>query len=243
MIRVGIGGWTYAPWRGLFYPVGLPQSRELHYASRHLTAIEINGTFYRTQTPASFRKWAGETPDDFVFSVKAPRYATSRRVLAEAGEAIERFAGSGLSELGPKLGPVNWQFPPSKKFDADDVAAFLALLPREADGLRLRHALEVRHESFAAPEFLTLAREAGVAVVFADSGQYPRIEEQTADFTYVRLMRAREDIATGYPPDELQEWVKQAQAWSRVGRDVFVYFIDGYKPHAPAAALAFLSII
>ncbi|MBC8048545.1 MAG: DUF72 domain-containing protein [Chitinophagales bacterium] len=250
MIRVGIGGWTYAPWRGVFFPPKLTHARELEFASRALTSIEVNGTYYRTQKPETFRKWADETPDDFVFAVKAPRYATAKRKLAEAGESIERFVDSGLAELGAKLGPINWQFPPTKKFDVEDVAAFLALLPPEVGGMRLRHALEVRHPSFRAPEFIAIAREAGAAIVFADSDEYPRIDEATADFTYVRLMRSREEIETGYASDEIAAWAAQARAWEAMDisgkatrRDVFVYFISGAKVRAPAAAQSFISAL
>ncbi len=241
MIRAGIGGWTFEPWRGAFYPPGLPHARELEFASRSFTTIEINGTFYRTQKPDTFRKWAEETPDGFVFSVKAPRYAVNKRVLAEAEPAVVRFAESGLEQLGGKLGPILWQFAPTKKFDAQDCAAFLALLPQEVKGARLRHALEVRHASFKAPEFIELASQAGAAIVFADSDDYPRIEDQTADFTYARLMRSHSDEATGYPPDELAAWHSRARIWSAGGRDVFIYFIDGAKERAPAAAKAFLA--
>jgi uncharacterized protein YecE (DUF72 family) len=241
MIHVGIGGWTFEPWRGTFYPPGLPHARELEYASRQLTAIEINGTFYRTQKPETFRKWAEETPDDFVFSVKAPRYAVNKRALAEAGPSIERFAESGLDELGDKLGPILWQFAPTKKFDAEDFGTFLALLPREVKGKRLRHALEVRHASFNAPEFLEMARNAGAAIVLADSDDYPLIGEETADFTYARLMKSRADEPTGYSKKELASWQKRANDWSKGGRDAFVYFINGAKERAPSAAQAFLS--
>lgn len=242
MIRAGIGGWTYEPWRGSFFPPGLPHAQELRFASRALTSIEINGTFYRTQKPDTFRKWAEETPDGFVFSVKAPRYAVNKRVLAEAGSSIERFAGSGLEALGAKLGPVLWQFAPTKKFDAADFAAFLALLPCEAKGVRLRHALEVRHESFRTPAFFQLAAEAGAAIVVADSIDYPLIEEETADFIYARLMQARADAPTGYSKAELATWRKRAERWAKGGRDVFVYFINGAKERAPAAAEAFLAL-
>ena len=240
MIRAGIGGWTFEPWRGTFYPPKLPYAQELAFASRALTTIEINGTFYRTQKPDIFRKWAEETPDGFVFSVKAPRYAVNKRVLAEAGPSIERFAESGLEQLGEKLGPILWQFAPTKKFDAADIAAFLALLPREAKGARLRHVLEVRHESFKTPEFFELAAKVEAAIVVADSDDYPLIEEQTADFSYARLMKSRPEVETGYPVDELAAWRKRAQGWVKGGRDVFVYFISGAKERAPAAAGAFL---
>jgi uncharacterized protein YecE (DUF72 family) len=240
MIRAGVGGWTFEPWCGTFYPPGLPHAQELSFASRALTSIEINGTFYRTQKPDTFRKWAEETPDGFVFSVKAPRYAVNKRVLAEARPSIERFAESGLEQLGNKLGPILWQFAPTKKFDAADFAAFLALLPHEAKGTPLRHALEVRHPSFKTPEFCELAAKVGAAIVLADSDDYPLIEEQTADFSYARLMRSRAEVETGYPTDELAAWRKRAKCWAKGGRDVFVYFIDGAKERAPAAAAAFL---
>jgi uncharacterized protein YecE (DUF72 family) len=192
-IRVGIGGWTYEPWRGgAFYPKGHAQARELHYASRAVTTIEINGTFYSTQKPSSFRKWADETPDDFVFSVKAHRLATNRRVLAEAGPSIERFLTSGLSEMGPKLGPILWQFANHKKFEPEDFEAFLALLPKTLDGLKLRHAVEVRHESFVTPQFAALARKYGAAIVYAHHEIYPGMADVTADFVYARLQQTRQ---------------------------------------------------
>ncbi len=241
MIRAGVGGWTLEAWRGVFYPPGLPHARELEFASRKLSTIEINGTFYRTQKPDTFRKWAGETPDGFVFSVKAPRYAVNKRILAEAGPSIEQFLGSGLHELGAKLGPILWQFQPAKKFDAKDFAAFLALLPLEASGLPLRHALELRHDSFDTAEAIDMAAEAGAATVFADSDAYPRIDAPAPGFAYARLMKARAGEETGYPEHELENWLKRARSWASAGRDVFVYFIDGAKERAPAAAYAFLA--
>lgn len=256
-IRAGIGGWTFAPWRGTFYPKGLPQARELEYASRRVTAIEINGTFYRTQSPESFRKWAQETPEDFVFALKGHRVVTNRKVLAEAGPSIETFLGSGVTALGRKLGPINWQLAPTKRFDPDDLDAFLSLLPRERDGLRLRHAIEARHESFATPAFVDLARRHGVAIVFADSDDYPAIPDPTADFVYARLQRCRESEPAGYSPDEIELWARRAGSWASgavpadlapVGnepgtgpaRDVFVFFIAGEKVRAPAAASALI---
>jgi uncharacterized protein YecE (DUF72 family) len=253
-IRVGVGGWTYEPWRNNFYPEGWPQARELEYAGQKLSAIEINGTYYGTQKPASFAKWRDETPDDFVFSMKASRYATNRRVLAEAGESISRFIGSGISELGPKLGPVVWQFMPTKRFEPDDFEAFLALLPKEVDGLALRHVMDVRHDSFKTPEYVALARRHRVASVFTDSDDYPSFADVTADFVYARLMRAEAALASGYGPKALDQWAAHARQWSeggepdelpRVGdacakkpRDVFIFFINGAKERAPAAAMA-----
>ena len=186
-IRVGVGGWVFKPWRGTFFPKGLPQTRELEYASRALTTIEINGTFYRTQKPDTFRKWAAEVPDDFVFSVKGPQFATNRRVLAEAGSSIERFFASGVLELKSKLGPIMWQMAPTKKFDPDDFAAFLALLPPRVDGMAIRHALEVRHASFVDPAFIDLLRKHSVAAVLVDSSKHPPIADVTGDFVYLRL--------------------------------------------------------
>jgi len=238
-VRVGIGGWTYEPWRGLFYPKGLSQKKELAFASRAVTSIEINGTYYSTFKPASWAKWRDETPDGFVFAVKASRYCTNRRVLADAEESITRFLTQGLSELGDKLGPVNWQFMGTKKFDPADFEAFLKLLPPEIDGLLLRHALEVRSPTFADPRFYDLARKYKAAVVFADAENFPEIDEATADFTYARLMRTQADIATGYAPKELESWTKRAQAWAKRG-DAFIYFISGAKERAPAAAKALI---
>ncbi|HSN31975.1 MAG TPA: DUF72 domain-containing protein [Ideonella sp.] len=256
-IRIGVGGWTYEPWRDNFYPAGLPAARELEYASRRLTAIEINGTYYGTQKPASFAKWRGETPEGFVFSLKGPRYATNRRVLAEAGDSIARFVASGIAELGPKLGPVVWQFATSKRFEPDDLAAFLALLPRAAGGLPLRHVLDVRHASFRCAEYLALARRHGVATVFADSDEYPSFADLTGDFVYARLMRSAADMASGYASDALDAWAGRLRRWAEGGeprdlprveappergapRDVFVFFISGAKERNPAAAMALI---
>lgn len=241
-IRAGIGGWSYEPWRGLFYPEGLQQKRELEYASRRLTSIEINGTYYSSFKPPSWIKWREETPDGFVFSVKASRFCTNRRELAGAGESIAKFVQQGLAELGGKLGPINWQFMGTKRFEPADTAAFLALLPSHAGGVPLRHALEVRHESFRDPRFYELARKHNVAIVFADSDDYPEIDEATADFTYARLMRTKKAVKTGYTSRDLDVWAKRAKQWAKRG-DVFVYFISGAKERAPAAAEALIRLL
>jgi uncharacterized protein YecE (DUF72 family) len=258
-IRTGIGGWTFEPWRGVFYPDKLAHAKELEYASRHLTTIEINGTYYRTQTPAVFAKWAREVPDGFVFSVKATRFTTNRRVLAEAGESISRFLESGITELGDHLGPILWQFAPTKKFDEADFGAFLELLPATFDGRALRHALEVRHDTFCTPAFLALVRKfPSASVVFAEHATYPAIPDVTGDFVYARLQKGKDTIKTGYPPKALDAIAKRVKVWAQGGmpddltpidpkhraaakpRDVFVYFIHEGKVRAPAAAAALL---
>lgn len=256
-VRVGVGGWTYEPWRGTFYPDALVQRLELEYASRHLTTIEVNGTFYRAQKPATYAKWRSETPDGFVFSLKAPRYATDRRVLADAGRAISAFVQGGIAELGDRLGPINWQLPEHKVFDADDVARFLDLLPAELEGEPLRHAIEVRHDSFACAAFVELMRSRGAAIVHAQSPKYPSIADLTADFVYARLMHSETERPAGYAPAVLDAWTTRAQAWARGGdpaelahvttvaapqrvRDVFVYFIGAAKVRNPAAAMALI---
>lgn len=239
-IRIGVGGWTFEPWRGVFYPSGLPQKRELAYAASLLTSIEINGTYYSRFKPESWRKWHDETPDGFVFAVKASRFCTNRKILAGAGEAVERFLTQGLSELGPKLGPVNWQFMPTKKFDEDDFAAFLALLPAQLDGRPLRHALEVRHESFRNPAFFNLARNHGAAIVCATGEDFPEIDEPAANFTYARLMTTRDDLAHGITRSELERDARRLKNWSKSG-DVFAYYIAGAKIRNPAAAQALIA--
>lgn len=241
-VRVGIGGWTFAPWRGSFYPEGLAHSRELHYASRRLTSIEVNGTFYSTFRPATFAKWHGETPDGFLFSLKAHRLATHRRVLAEAGDSVTRFVESGIAELKDKLGPIVWQFMPAKAFEPEDFEAFLALLPRAVDGRRLRHALDVRHASFATPAFLALARRYGCVPVCTDSEKFPAIADAEAGFAYLRLMRGQADVSTGYTPEAIARWAEGVRAWTGGARprDVFVYFINGAKERAPAGAMELL---
>lgn len=240
-IRVGIGGWVFPPWRGAFYPAGLTQARELSHASRQVTAIEINGTFYGSQKPTSFRRWRDETPDGFVFSLKGPRFVTHRRDLATAGPSIERFLASGVVELGAKLGPILWQFAPFLQFDEAGFAAFLALLPREADGLALRHVVEVRHPSFAVPAFAELLRHHQVAVARVDDEKYPSLDEITADFVYARLRRCSLDETAGYSPQALDRWAERFRKSSSAGLDCFVYFINGAKVRAPAAAVALLA--
>src|SRR5580704_813867 len=225
-IRIGVGGWSFEPWRGVFYPAGLPQRRELEFASRALTSIEINGTYYSTFKPDSWRKWREETPDGFVFAVKASRFCTTRRVLAGAAESIERFIGQGLTELGDRLGPINWQFGGTKKFDPEDFGAFLALLPKEKDGIALRHAIEVRSPSFATGAFYDLAHKHRVAVVYAKDEDFPEIDQPTADFTYARFMASQEYLETGVSDAELDGYVQQTRAWAKRG-DVFAYFISG----------------
>ncbi len=242
MIRVGIGGWSYEPWREGFYPADVPKTKELEYASRQVTAIEINSTFYRTQSAASFEKWAAATPDDFMFSVKAPRAAVQRKDLREAGQSIEWFFNSGVGELGAKLGPIFWQMAPYKKYDAAEMGAYFDLLPEKLGQLKLRHAIEVRHESFTDAAFLKLARERNIAVVTVESEKHPLIVEPTADFAYARLELTQADEPTGYAKPALQRWLKTARAWEKIG-DVFLYFISGAKERNPAAAKAMLELL
>ncbi len=256
MIRIGIGGWSYKPWRGSFYPEGLRQADELNYAGSKLTAIEINGTFYRTQSAASFAKWRDAVPDDFRFTVKGHRAVVNKKVLAEAGEGVAWFFGSGVTELGDKLGPILWQFPPYKKCDLEDFDAFFALLPDEAKGVKLRHAIEVRSRSFQNADFVDLARKHNVALVYADSDKYPAIADITSDVVYARLQRTVEEEATGYAADDLDAWARRAREWEEGGtpddlstfagradsqpREVYVFMIAGAKVRAPHAAMALI---
>jgi uncharacterized protein YecE (DUF72 family) len=256
-IRIGVGGWTYKPWRGIFYPEGLTQKRELEYMSRKLTSIEINGTYYRSQTPQSFAKWHDETPAGFVFAVKGPRFSTNRRVLSEAGASIERFFSSGVLALKDKLGPINWQFLPTKKFEAKDFEGFLKLLPQKIEGRKIRHAVEVRHASFKTPDFAALARDYGVAIVIAGDSNYPQIADVTTDFVYARIMGTSETEDLGYSDKALDLWADRARTWAEGGtpvdiesvtkqaavqseRDVFLYVISGFKARNPAAAMALI---
>ena len=257
-IRVGIGGWTFEPWRDNFYPKGWAKARELEYASTHVTAIEINGTFYSTQKPATWADWAKRTPDDFVFSIKASRFCTNRRILRDGAESIDKFINQGLSELGPKLGPILWQFAATKQFDPEDFGGFLDMLPKNVAGVPLRHAIEPRHESFRTPEFVALARKANAAIVFADADKYPQFADLTADFAYARLQNTREDQPTGYAPGDLDRWADTARAWTvgqapegyayieppatSIGqpRDAFLFLISGAKARNPAGAMALI---
>ena len=256
-IYIGVGGWTFEPWRGVFYPVGLPQAKELEYASRQLTSIEINGTYYGSQSPETFRKWKDSTPEGFVFSVKGSRFCTNRKVLAEGRESVGKFVESVLP-LEDRLGPILWQFAPTKKFDPADFAAYLDNLPEKAGGLKLRHVVEVRHDSFRSPEFLALLRERGVGLVYAEHFTYPEMADVTADFVYARLQKGSDEIETAYPPAQLDAWASRFKAWASGGqpddlpkadpghalpkapRDVFAYVIHEGKLRAPAAAKALI---
>ena len=259
-IYIGIGGWTFAPWRGVFYPNGLPHAKELPYAAERLTSIEVNGTFYRTQTPATFRKWASEVPKTFKFSLKGPRFATNRRVLKEAGDSIKRFLDSGVTELGERLGPLLWQFAPTKKFEAGDFGAFLELLPGKFAGHQLRHVIEVRHDSFRNAEFIALLRKFGMPVVYTDHVKYPNIADATGKFVYARLQRGKDTIATAYATKEIGGWAGRLRAWAegkdpadlpRIGaprqdeapREVFAYVIHEGKIRAPGGAMALIGAV
>jgi uncharacterized protein YecE (DUF72 family) len=256
-IRIGVGGWTYEPWRETFYPKDLTHKRELEFASRKLTSIEINGTYYGSQKPASFAKWHDETPDDFIFAVKGPRFTTNRRVLSEAAESIERFFSSGVMQLRDKLGPINWQFMQTKKFDPEDFEGFLKLLPKSVEGRAIRHAVEVRHDSFRTSDFIALARDHEVAVVVAGDSDYPQISDPTAPFVYARIMGTKEAEPHGCTAKALDLWAHRAWQWASggladgldtfgedqpkaTGRDVFIYVISGFKKLNPAAATALI---
>lgn len=239
MIRIGIGGWTFPDWRqGVFYPEGLPRKRELDFASRALTSLEINATYYGSQKPESFQKWHDETPEDFVFALKASRFATSRRVLAEGGDSVARFLSSGITRLGRKLGPINWQLADSKAFDAADLAGFLDLLPDHQDGLPLRHAIEARHPSFACNEAAALCRARNVALIRACDAPFPEIAADTADFAYWRLMGTT-DVEAGYSTADLDRWADTAREIGRE-RDLYLYVISGQKSRNPACAMALI---
>lgn len=257
-IYVGVGGWTFEPWRGTFYPDKLPQKRELEYAAGKLTSIEINGTYYGSQKPESFAKWHDETPEPFVFSLKGPRFATNRKQLAQSKESVERFLASGVLELKGKLGPINWQFMETKKFEPEDFETFLDFLPASVEGRQLRHAVEVRHDSFITPDFIALARNRGVAVITAGDSKFPQIADPTADFVYLRIMGTDEKHNKGYSEAELDAWAERARTFAaghvpddlkRASdadgearpRDVFLYVISGHKDMNPAAAMALIA--
>jgi len=257
-IRAGMGGWTFEPWEGTFYPEKLAKKKQLEFASRAVPTIEVNGTYYSGFRPETYAKWAAETPDGFVFSIKGNRFVTNRKVLADAGDSMAKFFAQGLEELGPKLGPIVWQFAPTKKFDAADFEGFLKLLPQKHAGLDLRHALEVRNASFAAPEFVALAEKHGCAICYAHHHDYPEFADITSDFVYARLQKGEDAVATAYAPKELDGWVARAKLWAEGGqpadlpyadpsrtarrepRDVFVYIIHEGKLRAPQGAMAFM---
>ena len=237
-VRIGIGGWNYAPWRGVFYPEKLAQAKELEYASSALTAIEINATFYGRQSPKSWEKWANTVPEGFQFAVKGSRFCVMRTKLAENADGLAGFFAQGFAALGPKLGPIMWQFAPRRKFDRDDIAAFIDLLPAELEGIKVRHAIEPRHESFRDEKFFDLCRARNIAIVLEDSDEYPTIDADTADFTYARLQRMNEDVVTGYDDAALDGFAERAKKWLKDGRDAYIFMINGAKVRAPAAALA-----
>jgi uncharacterized protein YecE (DUF72 family) len=254
-IHVGIGGWTYPPWRGLFYPPGLPHAQELAYAAGKMSAIEINATFYGRQKPESFAKWRDSTPDDFMFAVKASRFTTHKKDLAAAGDSVTAFLVSGISQLGPKLGPVLWQFPPTRRFDREAFAAFLGLLPPTIDGLSLRHVIETRHESFADPAYMDLLRDHNVAHAIIESDKHTLLADLTADFVYARLEHNAAAEPDGYAAAALDGWAARVSSWAAgqpaddlpragsiappVKREAFIFFIAGDKERAPDAAMAF----
>ncbi|SFZ86584.1 Uncharacterized conserved protein YecE, DUF72 family [Devosia enhydra] len=259
VIRVGVGGWVFEPWRENFYPEGLRQKDELAYAASRLGTIEINATYYGSQKRESFARWASEVPEDFRFSVKGSRFCTNRRILAEAAGSVEKFFAQGVGALGEKLGPINWQVPATKRFEAEDFEDFLKLLPRSIDGVPLRHAIEARSETFADARFLSLAQRYGVAVVMAADSDFPLLAAHTADFAFVRIMGTREGEAEGYPPEALDGWARRLEVIARgelpddfpridgapqgngAPAEVFVYVIDGNKPANPAAAMALIA--
>ena len=236
--RIGIGGWTYEPWRGTFYPDDLPQKRELEYAARMFGAIEINATFYGRQSPKSWENWAKAVPDGFQFSIKGSRYVVTRPKLADAGEGLGNFLAQGLAALGDRLGPLLWMLASRRRFDREDIAAFLQLLPEQYDGVPLRHVIEPRHESFRDEAFFKLCREHDVAVVYGDDDEFPLLDADTARFRYARLQQMQEEVATGYDDDALDRFAQLAQQWRKADRDAYIFMINGAKERAPAAALA-----
>lgn len=257
-IHIGVGGWDYDPWRGSFYPPGLAKTKQLEFAGQHLTATEINATFYKLQKRELFERWGAMVPDGFKFAIKASRYCTNRSNLADGAEGIGRFCAQGFTALGDKLGPILWQLAAYKKFDAEEIRQFFALLPTQQDGLALRHAIEPRHDSFRCREFVAMARANNVAIVFADHDTYPEIADVTADFVYARLQRTREAEAEGYAKADLDRWGKVITGWAKgespkglayvsdapapaKPRPVFAFVISGHKAHNPAAAKALIA--
>ncbi|HVM23691.1 MAG TPA: DUF72 domain-containing protein [Sphingomicrobium sp.] len=237
-IRVGIGGWTYAPWRGTFYPDNLPQKRELEYASRQFGAIEINATFYGRQSAQSWAAWAAAVPDGFQFAVKGSRYCVTRPNLADAEEGLSVYFAQGMAALRDKLGPILWMLAARRQFDREDIAGFLKLLPQKLDGIPLRHVIEPRHESFRDEKFFQLCRDHDAAIVFGDDDEFPCIDADTASFAYARLQRMREQVPTGYDDAALDAFAQRARKWRGQGRDSYIFMINGAKIRAPAAALA-----
>jgi len=237
-VRIGIGGWTYPPWRGVFYPDKLPQAKELEYASREMSAIEINATFYGRQKPKSWEAWEKVAPEGFQFAIKGSRFCVMRSKLCEGAEGIGNFLAQGFAALGPKLGPILWQFAGRRKFDHDDIAGFIDLLPETLDGITLRHAIEPRHDSFNDDKFFELCRARNIAIVFEDSDEYPCIDIDTADFSYARMQRMREEVPTGYDDAALDAFAGRARRWQQQGRDSYIFMINGAKLRAPAAAIA-----
>lgn len=260
-VRIGISGWRYEPWRGVFYPPGLPHKNELAYASRKMRSIEINGSFYSLQRPSSYQCWRDETPDDFVFAVKGARFITHNKKLKECEQPIANFFASGVLALEAKLGPILWQLPPQLSFTSERIECFLAQLPRttaqaaelarrhdhrikhgayldiEADR-PMRHAMEVRHETFYDRAFLELLAKYGVAMCVADTaGKWPYIEEVTADFVYVRLHGDKRLYVSGYGPAALDSWADKIRGWTKKKRDVYVYFDNDVKVRAPFDAM------
>lgn len=237
-IRVGVGGWSYAPWRGSFFPPKLPQSRELEFASREFGTLEINATFYGRQSLKSWQTWAATVPEGFQFAVKGSRFCVTRPKLADAGDGIAGFVDQGLAALGPKLGPILWMLSARRTFDREDIARFIDLLPPTLEGTPLRHVIEPRHESFRDDAFFALCRERDVAVVFGDDDEFPCIDVDTASFAYARLQRMREEVETGYETTALEAFADRARRWQADGRDAYIFMINGAKVKAPAAAQA-----
>jgi len=265
--RVGISGWTYPPWRGVFFPKGLPQKRELEFAAGRLSSIEINGSFYALQKPASYRSWYAATPEDFVFSIKGGRFITHMKKLRDVDAALANFFASGVLALREKLGPILWQLPPTLAYEPDRLRDFFAQLPRSTGeaaylarrhdermkdrsftdavvDLPVRHALEVRHDSYKTSAFIELLRDHQVAVVVADTaGKWPMITETTADFVYVRLHGDQELYTSGYTPPALALWAGRVRQWLGGGRDVYVYFDNDVKVRAPFDAMSLQALL